>query len=324
MNIYQEITPLKAPDIFVILDSLNNGFEYPIHNHPEYELNLIIGMSGTRIVGDSKEHYNNFDLVLLGPYLYHKWDGDAELQNDHAQYRVITIQFAKELLNGQFFQKERFYKIRKLLQDSNKGIKFFGQTLKDASSKIITLTVDNGFKNVIEFLQLLDLLSESDECCFLSSEGFSPKDSGTHTKRIQMAYNFILKNFANPDFKIGEVAALINMTDSAFSHFFQKFAFRSFTQFLVDTRIGHACKLLLDTDKTIGQIAYQSGFNSIANFNRLFKKNRQCTPVEYRRQYVEKNMFDWTNQTTPSQFVPSKNNIQKPIEPQFQTKLVHI
>lgn len=324
MNIYQEITPLKTPDIFVVLDSVNNGFKYPVHNHPEYELNLIIGMSGTRIVGDSTEHYDNFDLVLLGPYLYHKWDGDAALQNNHAPYRVITIQFAKELLNGQFFQKERFYKIRKLLQDSSKGIKFFGQTLEGAISKIITLTEDKGFKNVIEFLQLLDLLSESEECCFLSSEGFSPKDSNTQTKRIQMAYNYILKNFANPDFKIGEVASLINMTDSAFSHFFQKFAFRNFTQFLVDTRIGHACKLLLDTDETIGQIAYQSGFNNIANFNRLFKKYRHCTPVEYRKRYIENTGFDWTNQVTPTPFLPSKKQNHKPIAHIFTTKMVHV
>ena len=77
MNIYREITPLNPPDVFVVLDSVCNGFDYPIHNHPEYELNLIAGMSGTRIVGDSTERYTDYDLVLLGPYLYHKWASGA-------------------------------------------------------------------------------------------------------------------------------------------------------------------------------------------------------------------------------------------------------
>ena len=86
MNIYREITPLNPPDVFVVLDSVSNGFDYPIHNHPEYELNLVAGMSGTRIVGDSTERYNDYDLVLLGPYLYHKWDGDAQLQQNGQPY----------------------------------------------------------------------------------------------------------------------------------------------------------------------------------------------------------------------------------------------
>ncbi len=324
MNIYQEITPLKALDIFVVLDSSNNGFDYPIHNHPEYELNFISGMSGIRIVGDSTERYENSDLVLLGPNLFHKWEGDADLQTKKNDYRVITIQFGMGLFNGQFFQKERFYKIRKLLQDSKKGIKFLEKTINEVKPIIFNLTQDKGFKNVIEFLQLLDVLSESEDTCFLSSDGFSNKAFSADTTRIQTVNNYILKNFTKTDLKIGDVASLINMTDSAFSHFFHKFAFRSFTQFLVDIRIGHACKLILETDETIGQISYQSGFNNIANFNRLFKKYRHCTPIEYRRRYTEKNTFDWTNQATPWQFVPSTNKNQKPIEPHFTTQLVHV
>lgn len=325
MNIYQEITPLKTPDIFVVLDSCNNGFDYPIHNHPEYELNLIIGMSGTRIVGDSTERYTDCDLVLLGPYLYHKWDGDEQLQNNGQPYRVITIQFSRGLLSGQFFQKEQFGKIRKLLQDSSEGIKFHGETLQKAMQIMIDLTEEKGFVNVIEFLRLLDLLSQSSEMSYLSSEGFSSKVLSTHSNRLQMAYSYILKNFTKTTLRIHDVAAQVNMSESAFSHFFQKYAFRSFTQFLMDIRIGHACKSLLDTDETVGQICYESGFNNLANFNRLFKKYRNATPVEFRRRYIEKNTFDWTNQVTPWQFLPSKNQIQTPVEPpSYATRLVHV
>lgn len=325
MDVYQEITPLKTPDVFVVLDSCNNGFDYPIHNHPEYELNLIIGMSGTRIVGDSTERYVDCDLVLLGPYLYHKWDGDAALQESGQPYRVITIQFSMSLFGGHFFQKEQFYKIRKLMEDSTKGIRFYGKTYEEAMHLMIDLTKDRGFMNVIAFLQLLDLLSESSETHFLSSEGFSTKVLTAHSNRFQIAYSYILKHYAKTDLKIHEVAAQVNMADSAFSHFFLKYAFRSFTQFLVDIRIGHACKSLLDTDETIGQICYKSGFNNLANFNRLFKKYRTCTPVEYRRRHTEKNVFDWTNQVTPWQFLPSKDKDLSPVQPSsYATRLVHV
>lgn len=326
MNIYREITPLNPPDVFVVLDSVCNGFDYPIHNHPEYELNLVAGMSGTRIVGDSTERYNDYDLVLLGPFLYHKWDGDTQLQQSGQAYRVITIQFAMDLFSGgQLFQKERFIKIRQLLRDSIRGIKFHGKTFEEAMRIMVNLTEDKGFTNIIEFLQLLDLLSQSADVSYLASEGFSPQALRSDSNRVQVAYGYILKHFTSPDLKIGDVASQVNMSDSAFSHFFTKFAFRSFTQFLIDVRVGHACKLLLDTDETINQISFKSGFNNLANFNRLFKKYRQCTPVEYRRRYLEKNDFDWTKQVTPWQFLPGKSKAKESIKPKaYSTRLVHL
>lgn len=325
MNIYREITPLKEPDVFVILDSLNNGFDYPIHNHPEFELNLVAGISGTRIVGDSTERYTNYDLVLLGPYLYHKWDAEEALQQSGQPYRVITIQFGMDLFNGHLFQKERFYKIRKLLQDSARGIHFYGKTFEQAMQKMMSLTEDKGFTSIVEFLQLLDLLSQTTEATFLASEGFTPQALKSDSKRIQFVYSYILKNFDKHDIKIGDLATSVNMSASAFSHFFQKYTNKSFTQFLLDVRIGHACKLLLSTDETINQICYRSGFNNVANFNRLFKKYRSSTPVEYRRRYKEKNEFDWTKQITPWQFLPPQKSTGEGFRPAaYATKLIHL
>ncbi len=325
MHIYREITPLREPDVFVVLDSASNGFDYPIHNHPEYELNLIAGISGSRIVGDSTERYIDFDLVLLGPYLYHKWDGDAAMLADGRPYRVLTIQFGMNLFNAHLLQKGRFYKIRKLLDDSRRGIKFHGKAIAEAMKMMLDLTEDRGFSSVIGFLSLLDMLSKSDERAFLASEGFSPEAIKSDSNRIQVAYSFLLKNFENPSLKIAEVAALVNMSESAFSHFFQKYTNKNFTQFLVDVRIGHACKLLLDSDDTIRQVCFRSGFNNLANFNRLFKKYRVCTPVEYRKKYKENEPFDWAHQTTPWQFLPSKSKLMEKISPaEFSTRLVHV
>ncbi len=324
MNIHREITPLRKQDVFILLDSSRNGFDYPIHNHPEYELNLIAGMSGTRIVGDSTERYNDFDLVLLGPYLYHKWDGDQHLQDSGQPYRVITLQFSMDLFSGQLFQKERFIKIRNLLTESSRGIKFKGKTIESAMRIIFKLAEDKGFSNVIEFFQLLDLLSVSSETSFLASEGFSPQTQRSHSTRIRIAYGYILNHFTDPNLKIGDVAKKVRMSESAFSHFFKKYAFRNFTQFLIDVRIGHACKLLLDTEDTVSQICAKSGFNNIANFNRLFKKYRLCTPVNYRKRYLENNNFDWSSQATPWQFLPANSQIDESIKPSaYSTRVIH-
>jgi AraC-like DNA-binding protein len=205
-------------------------------------------------------------MVLLGPYLYHKWDADAALLASGQHYRVVTIQFGMDLFNAHLMQKERFYKVRKLLTDSVRGIKFSHKTIGEAIPVLLSLTQDKGFANVIEFFTLLDMLSKAEERSFLASEGFTPQAVKTDNHRMQTAYAYILKNFANPNIKIGDLANLVNMSESAFSHFFQKNTNKSFTQFLIDVRIGHACKMLLDgasvQDSTTWQISTDCSKNT--------------------------------------------------------------
>ncbi|MBK8355176.1 MAG: helix-turn-helix domain-containing protein [Saprospiraceae bacterium] len=325
MNIFREITPLGQNDVYVLLDSYSNGFDYPIHSHPEYELNLVMGVSGVRLVGDNTERFNEYDLVLLGPYLYHKWTGDEYEDGKLKKYRVVTIQFSIDLFEGPMFQKERFYRIRKMLDNSIRGIKFEGDVFKSAMTKMLSLTKDKGFTNILEFIDLLDLLSKTQSITYLASEGFTPATLKWESKRIQQAYNYIIKNFSETKFKLNDVAALINMSESAFSHFFRKYTNKSFTEFLTDVRIGHTCKLLLSTDETISQIAYRSGFNNIANFNRLFKKNKNCTPLEYRQRHKEKTIYDWQEEINMWQFLPPNSKNLDMVGPAINTtKVTHI
>ncbi|MBK6449463.1 MAG: helix-turn-helix domain-containing protein [Saprospiraceae bacterium] len=325
MNIFREITPLGQNDVYVLLDSYSNGFDYPIHSHPEYELNLVMGVSGVRLVGDNTERFNEYDLVLLGPYLYHKWTGDEYEDGKLKKYRVVTIQFSIDLFEGPMFQKERFYRIRKMLDNSIRGIKFEGDVFKTAMTKMLSLTKDKGFTNILEFIDLLDLLSKTQSITYLASEGFTPATLKWESKRIQQAYNYIIKNFSETKFKLNDVAALINMSESAFSHFFRKYTNKSFTEFLTDVRIGHTCKLLLSTDETISQIAYRSGFNNIANFNRLFKKNKNCTPLEYRQRHKEKTIYDWQEEINMWQFLPPNSKNLDMVGPAINTtKVTHI
>lgn len=326
MQVYREITPLQNQDVFVLLDSLNNGFDYPIHNHPEFELNLVMGTSGTRIVGDSTELYHQQDLVLIGPYLFHKWDVGKTEEPSLKPSRVITIQFKADLFNSSFFGKNQFTPIKRLLLDVSRGMKFHGNTFAEASDIMIGMTEGNGFSNILGFLQLLNLLANSEEVTFLSSEGFSPHAIPSEGNRIQIISGYILKEFKRKDLRIEEVAVRANMSLSAFSHFFKKITNKSFKQFLIDVRLGHACKLLLNTEQTIKQICSDSGFNNVANFNRLFKKYRSCTPHEFRQRSTEKTDFDWTKQITPRQFMPAGIGVKEAFKPQAYstTRVVHV
>ncbi len=325
MNVFRENTPLKDNDICVVLDSSNNGFDYPIHNHPEIEINLVMGMSGKRVVGDSTENYYDQDLVLLGPYLNHKWYGDDTLLKNNQPYRVITIQFDASQFSTNMMMKDSFFTIRNLLKESVRGIQYTGKTYEAARHIMIEMTENNGFDNTISFLKLLDVLSKGTERRYLSFLEFETSSPKTNNNRSQIAYAYIMHHYSDPNFKLKDVADQVQMTENAFSRFFQKHSFRSFSDFLIDLRLGKACKLILESDKTISEICYKSGFNNLANFNRLFKKYRGFTPNEFRKKYLHDADFAWDKQVTPWQFVPSDLENKEIVKPMiYSTRILHM
>jgi len=304
MILYKEITPLTKHDVFIIVNSENVGFEYPIHYHSAFELTLILNSSGNRIVGDSVEKYKSNDLVLIGPEIYHKWDDDDLPPEKRNSAHVITIQFAKDILDEFLFLKESFFSIRNLLEDSQRGLKFTKETFKTITEKMQNLGSYKGFEAVIEFLKILHILSISKDKKYLSSEGFISIKNDKKGNRVNKMYDYILTHFSDPSLRITELASESNMSTSAFGHFFKKSTNKSFTQFVVDLRLGYAIRLLLNSDESISEIAFRSGFNNIANFNRLFKKNKFISPKQYRQNLIGSNSFNWEKQLTPNQFIP--------------------
>jgi len=324
MNVFRENTPLKENDICVVLDSCNNGFDYPLHNHPETEITLIQGMSGHRIVGSSKENYYNNDLVLLGPYVNHKWYGDEELQSKAQPYRVITIQFDANIFTTGLLTKNSFYAIRQMLNESVRGIQFEGNTFQAAEKIMVEMTENKGFENTMSFFKLLETMAKGGDKKYLSGLEIENNNS-TADNRMQIVYAYLLSHYTDANFKIKDVADQIKMSENAFSRFFKKNCFRSFSDFLIDMRLSKACKLLIESDKTVGEICYMTGFNNLANFNRLFKKHRQLTPIEFRKANNMDAEFAWDRQTTPWQFVPANINSNSIIKPKnFSTRILHM
>ena len=139
----------------------------------------------------------------------------------------------------------------------------------------------------------------------MASEGLISIKEYEKGDRVNKMYEYILANFNDRNLRITDLAQEANMSSSAFGHFFKKCTNKSFTQFVVDLRLGHASKLLIDSNLTISEIAFISGFNNIANFNRLFKKNKFLTPKQYKQNLIPSINFNWKEQLTTNQFMPS-------------------
>jgi AraC-like DNA-binding protein len=304
VKIYKEITPLSEQDVFVILDSDQVGFNYPIHSHSANELTLVLNSSGNRIVGDSVEKYFDHDLVLIGSNVYHKWDDDDVPMQMKNKAHVVTIQFSDSRLNSSLFDKKAFSEIRKMLFNARRGIVFHGKTKKKVTDKVLELIDKEPFDGAMKFFKILQLLATTKESNILASEQYEcVADDNKYT--INKIFKYITENFTKNKLSIIELANAFNMSPSSFGHYFKRRTQKSFTQFVIDLRLGYASRLLLYSDLSISDIAYDSGYNNLANFNRLFKKNKGMTPFAFRKKMRNSDDFYWKNQITPNQFIPA-------------------
>jgi AraC-like DNA-binding protein len=73
------------------------------------------------------------------------------------------------------------------------------------------------------------------------------------------------------------------MSIPAFCNYFKKRTKKTYVNFVNEVRIGNACKLLEAANKTIIDVCYESGFNSVANFNRQFLRIKGITPSAYKK-----------------------------------------
>ena len=283
MKIYREITPLNNSEVFVLSYYTEPKFNCPLHNHPEYELCLTLNSSGNRIIGDSVAKYIDKDLVLVGPYIYHRWDNTDQSEEQSSKAAILVLQFGKDLFDTSLFGKQDFYPIKRMLSRSLRGIQFEGAFLDQMADRLIKLADMSGFEATIEFLSILNEMALHPDQKLLASPGFKIKKEDISSTRINDVYDFIMENYTKR-IMVTQAAEIANMSESAFSHFFKKCTNKSFTKFVVELRIGLACKLLMETQDTVSQICFKCGFNNISNFNRLFKKYKQITPFQYRQQ----------------------------------------
>jgi len=278
-RIVREITPVSDDDFFVLLNHYNAKFDFPVHYHPEYELNLVLNSKGKRIIGDSIQYYENKDLVLTGPNTPHAWAGDEEYKNAH----VMTLQFHSDFLSDRTLNRRIALPIRDLLIKARRGVLFSPETVELMNGRLEKLSNTQGFDSLLEFLSILYDLSISRNQEILASASYVGHIDPSRSKRIQKVTNYIQESLHN-EIRIKEVAEMVNMSETAFSHFFKKQTQRTFTDYLIDIRIGYAARLLMDSEQTISEICFESGFNNVSNFNRTFKKKRGVTPSDFRSQ----------------------------------------
>lgn len=288
-----EISPIDAQAIFVKRIEQTH-FDSPFHFHEICELNHVVDSYGKRIVGDSIENFSAGDLVLMGPNLPHIWYNDpATKEKDKKTAKAIVCYFPPDFLNKLTSEESFILKIKNLVEKSKLGLRFYGETKRKVSLLVEEMTKTSEFRRVILFLEIMSILTDSDEYEPLATVNYKHKLNEKDTERMNNIYQYVMENFTEP-IGLSTAAAIANMTPPAFCSFFKKRTQKSFTAFLNELRIGHACKLLKNFELPIADICYGSGYQNFTHFNSSFKKIMKTTPTQYRQElmYVDKTKWN--------------------------------
>jgi len=256
------------------------------HYHPELELVHIEQGSGTQFVGDNIQNFQSGDLLLIGSNLPHYWRCDEKyFQGNSKLYAQATVlHFSESMFGETFLSLPENKSIRDLLDRARWGMKLLG-TENERVKTLLQLLLDQKESNsIIPLLQILETLAQNSEIVQLSNT-FNDQDYDQYdTDRINHIYQYSLGNFQQK-ITIDEIAAVASISPNSFCRYFKSRTRKTYSQFLLEIRIGHACKLLREGRLNIAQTCFESGFNNFANFNKYFKIHTGKSPLQYQKGY---------------------------------------
>lgn len=278
---------IPASRIFVIGKLDEKHFDPIWHAHSEYQLFVVLEGTGTRFIGDSIKSFKPGELILTGPHLPHVWRNDeAYFQKDSSlKASGIVIYLNEYFLGEHFLDKEELVMLKKLFVKSIRGLEFYGEKKVEVIALMKELTQCEGIASFILVLRILQLLSTTKEYHYISSRAYDNTFDEHETDRLNKVYEYVFKNFRRK-IQVKDLADLLNMTPTSFSRYFTMKNNKSFSRFISEIRIKHACKMLTETDEPVSQICYACGFDTLSNFNKQFKDITQKKPTQYKSEFM--------------------------------------
>ena len=276
--VFEQIsTGLKSSFIHKYLEL--PAFDSPYHFHPAYELTWICRGKGIRYVGRTAQAFIDGDLVFLGANLPHCWIN----QGQEDQVSAHVIQFEENFLGKEFFTIPEMALVKKLFEKAKSGLSVEGSSKNQIQEKILRLAKSNPTERISLLLEVLTILSVSEQVLPLDVVSSKLTHDLPETSRFNQVMSFLIENFKN-DIQLEQIADIAHLSPTSFCRYFKSMMQKTFTEVVLEFKIQHACQQLSNTELPISQIALDSGFDDLPYFNRKFKRMTGTNPMAYRKE----------------------------------------
>jgi len=259
------------------------------HYHPEIELLLIKRSSGTCLIGDFVGPFKNNDVYLLGSNLPHTFRHERKYlhRTDEKIGESVVVLFQQELWGNYFLNLPETQCLLRLLESARLGLRIKGESRRKVAKIIEEMMNESPTKRMIHLLSALEIIASTQEYETISSNGFFHEVNSLDKSRINKIFEYTFNNFQHK-ILVEDVAALIAMGKHSFCRYFKAKTKKTYLDFLIEVRIGHACRLLVEQDLNVAEIGYACGYNNISHFYHQFKTITNKHPLEYRSHYIRK------------------------------------
>ncbi len=282
--------PVKLQNSFSARHDVAPNFGTVWHYHPELEIQYVIKGEGVRFIGDNINNFSSGELILLGENLPHTWRcNEAYFQsNPELEVEAIVVQFLPDCLGKDFLNLPEAYLIPKLFEKAKQGMVIQGKTRKKMSELLLSAVNATNLDRVIILLSILKTLAETTEYTTITtSQHTFTSSTESDNIRLNKVYNYTLSNYKK-EISLEEISSLSNLSVTSFCRYFKLMTKKTYYDFLIEIRISHACRALIEDKLPTEVICFECGFNNVSNFYRHFKKVTGMTPLDYKRKYLNK------------------------------------
>ncbi len=251
-----------------------------LHQHEEIQLSYIAKGTGTLVIGDSINKYDEDDIIIIGSNIPHVFKSDP-IKNEKSL--MLSLFINSSSLSANFFGLDEFESLQSFFKDTTYGLKL-KSNIEQLKGLFLELKKVDKLERFIIFFKILQSISNSNYQQ-LSSFIYPKNYSNAEGERMSKVVAYTMSHY-DQSISLNQISSLANLSPNAFCKYFKSRTNKTYVQFLTEIRIEHACKLLSKTHElTVLDIALASGFTNISNFNRKFKSLKKKTPLQYKKTY---------------------------------------
>lgn len=266
------------------------GITPHLHRHQAMQINYIMSGRAVHIINNASFEVVKGDIFVIPPYIPHKLSFLPE-----SEVQILELEFETDFVWGNSIgieNMETFFdfayiepflvsegEVRPRVNISGSQQMVMEKILNDIYEEYVQ--EQKGYLLAIkaDVLKLLVLLGRYFQLNAESSGNNAIFDR--HRDAIMQALAYVDTNYTE-DIRIEDVIRVAMMSRSYFCYLFKNITGKTLVEYLNDLRINRATELLKNSDEMIMQVCFDSGFNNISHFNRVFKSNMGISPRQYR------------------------------------------
>jgi AraC-like DNA-binding protein len=284
MRPYLEHISSPSDASWVLFDRKLKRIPFEWHYNSEYELTLTLNSEGQRFIGDNISSYKHGDLVLMGPKIPHTWCSSPESHNGQT-HQAIVLWFTESFVHTLVEPHIELRPAKELLLRSGRGLTFTDEVRGKAATIMQEMLVQPPGARLAALINLLLLLAGDPKPSPLASPRSEvPNLESSSEERIGRAITYLHENYEQ-ELSIQKLCSVAALSRSSLHRLFKLRVGMTISDYVAQLRIGHACALLMNSQKPIAIIADQVGYNNLAHFNRQFKILKNTTPRGFRNDF---------------------------------------